>query len=160
MAIETTGHQKNLSFTPLKLVTVHSGNINDVNSIVFHLGLRLEMKKLYSIVNISRQLWILFFFSVACPENISLPTITGPVTCHLGNTCTSIDCCVSVPLIRKSFRMFLDLDVCSYKLRVGIESLQAEIPLFNYEWGKPQVFRLQGALQLQSVSLVKFKPYQ
>ncbi|KAL5015120.1 hypothetical protein ScPMuIL_009390 [Solemya velum] len=84
----------------------------------------------------------------SCGLDISLPDLIDPVACHFGNSCLSLECCLSVDLIQKSFRFSIELDACSFKLLIEIENLKTEILLFDYEWGTPQVFRLQGALQI------------
>lgn len=90
----------------------------------------------------------------ACDVDNPSPPSNWPVVCSLGNSSLMMDCCLSVEIIQKSFRFFMELDACNYKLLMEIENLKTEILLFENNWGKPQVFRLQGALLIQSVPII------
>jgi hypothetical protein len=73
----------------------------------------------------------------------------GPVSCHIPDYCTGIDCCVDVDLIGKSFNAYVLMDACNYKLSVGIEKLAFNLTLFEYEWGKVEHFYLQGVIRIE-----------
>ncbi|XP_071145140.1 uncharacterized protein [Mytilus edulis] len=83
-----------------------------------------------------------------CLASISLPILPSTTKCHLFNSCTSISCCVEVPVLQRSFNMFLDLDACNLKLTVGIEKLNFVQMLFDYHWGMNKSFWLNGILRL------------
>jgi hypothetical protein len=75
--------------------------------------------------------------------------LDGPVSCHIPDSCTGIDCCVDVDIIGRSFRVFALLDACGYKLSVGIDKLKFDLTLFDYKWGKEEHFSLQGVVRIE-----------
>lgn len=56
--------------------------------------------------------------------------------CNLGTSCTTVSCCIPLDSLKTSFNTWVDVDTCNYKLRFGIEKLQQEVNLYDYEWGK------------------------
>ncbi|XP_071145134.1 uncharacterized protein [Mytilus edulis] len=83
-----------------------------------------------------------------CLASISLPVLPSATKCHLGDTCTSISCCVEVPVLQRSFNMFMNLDACNLKLTVGIERLQFDQMLASYQWGTKKSLWLNGILRI------------
>ncbi|XP_053398211.1 uncharacterized protein LOC128556642 [Mercenaria mercenaria] len=91
-----------------------------------------------------------------CPLNLSLPVLPNNTNCHLVKHCTGFSCCLNVPLLQRSFSFHLDLDSCNFALNVGIEKLQNNQSLINYEFGRKETIDLFGIVQL-SYTLVDEK---
>jgi hypothetical protein len=49
--------------------------------------------------------------------------------------CTGVDCCLTVDILRTTIHAKFLLDTCKYKLTMGIERLEEEVLLLDYEWG-------------------------
>ena len=75
--------------------------------------------------------------------------ISDYATCYVPDTCTSIDCCIEVTKIGRSFRTYVDVDTCNYKLTVEIDKIHLEYSLVDYEWGKTETYTLFGLLSLE-----------
>ncbi|VDI01394.1 Hypothetical predicted protein [Mytilus galloprovincialis] len=73
-------------------------------------------------------------WNLTCPESVSLQPITDPVTCHMMESCTAVDCCVDMTQIGRSFHFFLHLDNCYKRLKVGIENYFIDIAYMNFEF--------------------------
>ncbi|VDI43606.1 Hypothetical predicted protein [Mytilus galloprovincialis] len=73
-------------------------------------------------------------WNTTCDKSVDLQPLTGPVTCHIPDICTGVECCIDVNPIRRSFHVFVFLDACSYRLRMGIEKYEIDISLFDYEF--------------------------
>jgi hypothetical protein len=83
-------------------------------------------------------------------QSITLPVdISNSATCYIPDTCTSIDCCIEVATLGRSFRTYVDIDTCSYKLTVEIDKIHLEYSLVDYEWGKKETYTLFGLLNLE-----------
>ncbi|XP_053398719.1 uncharacterized protein LOC128556879 [Mercenaria mercenaria] len=83
-----------------------------------------------------------------CPLNGTLPALPDNINCHLVKHCTGFSCCVNVPFLKRSFSLHLDMDSCNYALTAGIEKLEANKSLINYEFGKKTMIDLFGIIQL------------
>ncbi|XP_062581277.1 uncharacterized protein LOC134243073, partial [Saccostrea cucullata] len=53
------------------------------------------------------------------PDLVPLPST---LTCHLPNSCTGLDCCVSSTKLGQSFRTYLDIDPCTSRITLGIDN--------------------------------------
>ncbi|XP_021353372.1 uncharacterized protein LOC110450253 [Mizuhopecten yessoensis] len=84
----------------------------------------------------------------ACPKSLNLPSISGPVSCHVPDYCTGIECCVDVPFIPKTFRVFILLDACNNKFEIGIEKFKQTVFLISYNWGEWKTFYLKGVVKI------------
>lgn len=86
-----------------------------------------------------------------CKLNLEsrLPQLSSPVTCHLTDTCTGIQCCVEVKEISKSVDVYVILDACNYKFSAGIEKLTFNQSLLNYEFGKKESFKLLDVIRIE-----------
>jgi hypothetical protein len=49
--------------------------------------------------------------------------------------CTGIECCVEIPQIDTTFHVYLLLDSCLHKLKIGIENLGMEKTYFDFKFG-------------------------
>lgn len=78
--------------------------------------------------------WILLLaFSVeGCSSAAgSLPFLYGPVSCMISSDCRTVDCCLNVPLIKRSFHFVMYIDLCARKMTLQIEKLKMELSLLD-----------------------------
>lgn len=79
--------------------------------------------------------------------NITLPTIKNEklakhVYYSIENDCMRLDACADISLslaglsYTKALKAYVDLDPCSFVLKVGFESFHLTKVLLNYDWGK------------------------
>ena len=71
-----------------------------------------------------------------CSSSLVLPILPDNIVCHIPDYCTGFDCCVNIDFLRTSIHVKFLLDACNYKLTIGIEQLEHEFVLFDYNWGK------------------------
>ncbi|XP_064646638.1 uncharacterized protein LOC135499666 isoform X2 [Lineus longissimus] len=80
-------------------------------------------------------------------KKLTLPAITNPTLkkilyYKISPTCTRIDACAEFTVkalgFTKSFKAFVDIDVCKYMIKIGFETIIHPIPIFVFDWGKPQ----------------------
>lgn len=79
----------------------------------------------------------------------TLPTIRGPVSCHIAELCTRVECCVDVAPINRTVFVLIDVDTCNYQMSVGIENLVFNISLLNYEFRKEDLLRMGELVTLE-----------
>ncbi|XP_076086926.1 uncharacterized protein LOC143057501 [Mytilus galloprovincialis] len=96
--------------------------------------------------------WSFVMFShnfSACPHKVSLVLpLPDNIVCSLSETCTSVDCCMDVELLNKSFHIYLDIDPCYHRLTVGIEQMQFNRSLQDYSWGTVLEVSLLGVINM------------
>lgn len=63
-----------------------------------------------------------FLCYTACPSSTDLSPLPSTMSCHLPDTCTGLDCCVSSSKLGRKFQATLDIDPCSYRIIAGIDS--------------------------------------
>ncbi|XP_052806223.1 uncharacterized protein LOC128235441 [Mya arenaria] len=83
-----------------------------------------------------------------CEQDITMSLLSNHMRCNIQETCTTIDCCISVPVMERTFKASIDLDACDLTLTLSFEKYEHEIALLNYEWGTPQVLNIQGVFHL------------
>ncbi|XP_055958143.1 uncharacterized protein LOC130013542 [Patella vulgata] len=67
-----------------------------------------------------------------CPKPIKkLPKLPKGLVCHLGDTCTKIDCCFNVDFLDMSFHAFLNIDTCDYFIEAAIENKDVKYSLLG-----------------------------
>lgn len=71
-----------------------------------------------------------------CPVALSLPDLPSTMSCHMGNLCTDISCCISVPVLKRSFELKFKLDACNYEVEASVENLLYKQSLLQYDFGK------------------------
>ena len=81
-------------------------------------------------------------FLSGCPKDVPLPDISGSLSCFIPDYCTGIDCCVEIPQIRKAIHVYLLLDACSHRLKIGIENFGLDQAYFDFEFGKNLYFTM------------------
>ncbi|VDI38368.1 Hypothetical predicted protein [Mytilus galloprovincialis] len=85
-----------------------------------------------------------------CPDSkIQLPDLPDYLTCYLDSTCMGIQCCWDVDFISRSFHSYLIVDTCNYILKFGVEKLEFEVTLDDYEWGEWKQFDLYGVVSVR-----------
>ncbi|KAK6174798.1 hypothetical protein SNE40_013376 [Patella caerulea] len=80
-----------------------------------------------------------------------LPDLPDALTCHMGSRCTSIDCCVDVGFLDRSFYFGVDVNLCDYTITATIENLSYKRKLFNYKWGEVDHFYLKGVVRVDFI---------
>lgn len=109
---------------------------------------------------------MLYFFFTGCSIlgfNITLPTIANAkvakhVYYSIESDCMRLDACADISLslagisYTKALKAFVDLDPCSFVLKVGFESYQLTKVLLNYDWGK-ETLPVWGLIQKEPVAV-------
>ncbi|XP_048258717.1 uncharacterized protein LOC124137708 isoform X1 [Haliotis rufescens] len=83
-----------------------------------------------------------------CPASLTLPTLPDSVTCHLSDPCGSIQCCIDVDFIGRSFNVQIGIDPCTYTFTMGIEKLVFTRALSSYKWGTVEHFNLKDVIRV------------
>ena len=60
-----------------------------------------------------------------------------------------VDCCVDVETLQRSMNAFVNVDLCNYQLRVGIDKIRFNRTLYGYKWGELDRFDLYGVLVVE-----------
>ena len=87
-----------------------------------------------------------------CTSNVNQkPTSALPteVSCTLRETCTSLECCVKVPVIERNIQVVADLDACGNKLTLAVEKLQTTLTLLEYDFGTEEHVWISGVFRLR-----------
>jgi hypothetical protein len=85
-----------------------------------------------------------------CTADITLHDLSGPVSCHIADSCTAVECCVDADVIGKSFHVSLTLDGCLYTLSVGIEKRFVHAMIFaDFTWGERHSVDLEGVVVIE-----------
>ncbi|XP_041378093.1 uncharacterized protein LOC121390363 [Gigantopelta aegis] len=71
-----------------------------------------------------------------CPAAIELPTLPPEATCHLSDPCGTIDCCVDVALLQRSFNLKIGINFCEYSFTMAIENFGFHKTINFYKFGK------------------------
>ncbi|XP_052067241.1 uncharacterized protein LOC127706624 [Mytilus californianus] len=86
-----------------------------------------------------------------CQYDLKLLKLPESTACNLGQSCTSIYCCIQENNLRRSFNVWLDVNTCTYKLRFGIEKLSHQIDLFGYKWGTIERKYLMNVVRVEFI---------
>ena len=67
-----------------------------------------------------------------------IPPLPDFVVCHIGETCSSIKCCIDVGIMDLSIQFELNLNLCDNTISVGFEKYHKTVfdALSIYQWGK------------------------
>ncbi|XP_052081256.1 uncharacterized protein LOC127719281 [Mytilus californianus] len=87
--------------------------------------------------------------SPGCTSAPTLPTLTSEVTCNLGDSCTSIKCCVTSVKLGRTFTIDLDLDVCNQTFMVGVDRLTRTVALASFVFSQEDVFSFDGLINVK-----------
>ena len=77
-----------------------------------------------------------------CPSEILNKTVSplpDHISCVISDKCTSIECCVDVGFLQRSFSLSLELDGCIGQLTISIEKVSFRKMLYEYSWGKSKL---------------------
>lgn len=77
-----------------------------------------------------------FLISVCPLSFLKVPSLPRELTCHIPETCTAINCCLSVDFLDMTFNTFINIDTCNYILSGCVEKLCFNVTLFDYHWGR------------------------
>lgn len=56
--------------------------------------------------------------------------------CVVQSSCTAISCCSDDPDMEMTFTWYIDIDVCSHVLQIGVEEYTAQFSLLNFPFSK------------------------
>ncbi|XP_062616058.1 uncharacterized protein LOC134277763, partial [Saccostrea cucullata] len=85
-----------------------------------------------------------------CPKPIgSLPSLPSNMRCAVTESCTGIDCCIGAAPIHHNFHVYLDIDPCSLKMEFGIDKLQFQLYLQEFEFGVEKDVRLANVVRMR-----------
>ncbi|KAK3101936.1 hypothetical protein FSP39_007496 [Pinctada imbricata] len=68
---------------------------------------------------------------------------TSVIRANLGPSCTSVNMCIKGDKFGRNFHGYVEVDPCSYQLRVGIEEFFYNRTLEGYSWGDYTILDLQ-----------------
>lgn len=89
-------------------------------------------------------------YVVECESTVLLPPLPSSVSCHIPDSCTSIDCCAEVAFLGgRSINVQVLMDPCEAIMSLNIERMQYNITLFDYDFGTTDHFTLQGAIRIE-----------
>ncbi|XP_076076025.1 uncharacterized protein LOC143046848 [Mytilus galloprovincialis] len=71
-----------------------------------------------------------------------LPNLPTSFTCKIDETCTKVDCCISVDYLRRNIHLEVVVDICSRLLSFSVEKLTQDMFIFDY------TFDIRGKLKL------------
>ena len=74
-------------------------------------------------------------------------------------SCNSVQCCINVDKIGRSFEASIDIDPCKLVLKIRIEKLTFEKSLLDYQWGKPVEMWLFGLVRIRYCICIYFRMY-
>jgi hypothetical protein len=71
-----------------------------------------------------------------CASDIDVPTLSSPISCAVPDICTGFQCCVDVDILKRSFEVKVELDVCQYQIEIELEKMYISVPLNEFEYGR------------------------
>lgn len=89
------------------------------------------------------------FSSVSdCPKAIAfLPSqIPDPMSCHIPDYCTGIECCADIPVLGLGLHVTVFLDLDKLELQIGLETVKETIKLNDYVWGDVKTISVAAGL--------------
>lgn len=79
----------------------------------------------------------------------NLPTLPGNMVCQIGESCTSLDCCIGASIIQHNFHAYLDIDPCNFVIKFGIDRLEFVIYMQEFTFGIEKDFRLVNVVRIK-----------
>ncbi|KAI8485717.1 hypothetical protein Bbelb_365510, partial [Branchiostoma belcheri] len=72
------------------------------------------------------------------------------MACTVEDNCMGVKCCLDLDfkLIKLTVQSYVHLDLCNYKLLMGIGNVDIAQTLFTYEWGTPKLFTIGNAIKI------------
>lgn len=91
---------------------------------------------------------ILFGIVSECLKTIAfLPSqIPDPMSCHIPDYCTGIECCADIPVLGLGLHVSVFLDLDKLELRIGMETVKETIKLNDYVWGDVKTIAVAAGL--------------
>lgn len=86
---------------------------------------------------------------VGCGTNLKLPTLSPNLACRLSHLCTGVQCCLHIPILERLIEAHAFLDVCNYKLSIGLEKLVLNISMFDYNYNTWKTISLGNMIRLR-----------
>lgn len=93
-----------------------------------------------------------FLLFSECPKTIAfLPSqIPDPMSCHIPDYCTGIQCCADIPVLGLGLQVSVNLDLDKLELQIQMETVQETIKLNDYVWGDVKTIAVAaGLIQLK-----------
>ncbi|KAK3612535.1 hypothetical protein CHS0354_024512 [Potamilus streckersoni] len=88
-----------------------------------------------------------------CPLNVDARPLPSIASCYISERCSAVECCLEAKAIGHTFRTYLTLDPCDFRLIIGIERMKLNISLATFKWGTPQQIYLNGLVQVHYMVL-------
>lgn len=71
------------------------------------------------------------------------------VICFLYKMCIGVQCCMIVFSVGLFVEVFVEVSVCDYQFRVGVENLKFNRSFYNYRYGELEKFDLFGFIEIE-----------
>ncbi|XP_052083535.1 uncharacterized protein LOC127720826 [Mytilus californianus] len=85
-----------------------------------------------------------------CGTPVSVPVLPSGVVCTVSaDTCTGLDCCITIPLTNKTMNFRININHCYQDITVGLESMYREYKLLDYTFGTMEHFNLRGVGKME-----------
>ncbi|XP_063447893.1 uncharacterized protein LOC134727441 [Mytilus trossulus] len=85
-----------------------------------------------------------------CGMPVSVPALPSGVVCTVStDTCTGLDCCITIPLTNKTMNFRININHCYQDITVGLESMYREYKLLDYDFGTVEHFNLRGVGKME-----------
>lgn len=86
--------------------------------------------------------YFLNLVSTDCPHFTTASSLPDEVACHVSDTCGSLQCCIDVPLIKRSVEMSVTIDQCLLTVDVQLEQFHRKFDIKDLFYGTKQHFSL------------------
>ncbi|XP_071146419.1 uncharacterized protein [Mytilus edulis] len=87
-----------------------------------------------------------------CGMPVSVPVLPPGVVCTVSaDTCTGLDCCITIPLTNKTMNFRININHCYQDITVGLESMNREYKLLDYTFGTIEHFNLIGVGKMEYI---------
>ena len=73
-------------------------------------------------------------FADDCTQSVTLQNLPDIASCYL-TSCTEFHCCVEVYKLRRTFQAVFAIHGCEGVLSIGLEAINVNISLEEYQWG-------------------------
>ncbi|XP_019616817.1 PREDICTED: uncharacterized protein LOC109464305 [Branchiostoma belcheri] len=83
-------------------------------------------------------------------NQLNPPQLPDTMACTVEDNCMGVKCCLDLDfkLIKLTVQSYVHLDLCNYKLLMGIGNVDIAQTLFTYEWGTPKLFTIGNAIKI------------
>ncbi|CAG2252210.1 unnamed protein product [Mytilus edulis] len=85
-----------------------------------------------------------------CGKPVSVPVLPSGVVCTVSmDTCTGLECCITIPLTNKTMNFRININHCYQDITVGLESMNRQYKLLDYSFGTMEHFNLRGVCRME-----------